>query len=60
MYDPTFEGDLLENDDDVAYGMLGEGPADAMERRRADDRRDTIAQLMWVDYVQERQRRGLA
>lgn len=47
-----------EGDEQLA-GVLGEGPADAVERRRADQRRDTIAQEMWDDYQQERVRRGL-
>ena len=30
--------------------MLSDGPADAAERRRADERRNNIAQEMWEDY----------
>ena len=33
--------------------MLSDGPADAAERRRADEHRNNIAQEMWEDYQDE-------
>ena len=39
--------------------MLSDGPVDAAERRRADQRRDNIAQEMWKDYQQELAHRGI-
>lgn len=57
----TYDGQLLEHDgiDDVALGELGDGPADAAERSRADRRRDAIASSMWEDYTAECARRGI-
>jgi hypothetical protein len=55
--DPIFTDDDMGDD---ARGELTDGPADAAERRRADNRRDEIAAAMWVDYVEERACRGLA
>lgn len=60
--DDFFDLDPLELElgaDEGDAGVLGDGPADAAERRRADDRRDHIAQAMWEDYQQELIRRGL-
>ncbi|KDQ55058.1 hypothetical protein JAAARDRAFT_134355, partial [Jaapia argillacea MUCL 33604] len=45
-----FQGDLLDEDNDVAWGDLAEGPANAAERARANTRRDRIALEMWEDY----------
>jgi len=39
--------------------VLGDGPADAAERRRADEHCDNIAQEMWQDYYQELVHRGV-
>jgi hypothetical protein len=55
---------LPANDGDDEYPSgppagFGEGPADRAERRRADERRDNIAQEMWIDYQEELARRGL-
>lgn len=49
----------VEGEEDVAYGELADGPADAAERQRADARRDAIAHAMWEDYVVECTQRGL-
>ncbi|KIK79900.1 hypothetical protein PAXRUDRAFT_160032, partial [Paxillus rubicundulus Ve08.2h10] len=58
-FDVEYDGDLLENDDDVAWGQLAEGPASPAERRHADNHHDQIAQEMWVDYLRELTVRGL-
>jgi hypothetical protein len=53
--------DLLEYEGEEGGGELnelGDGPADAQERRRADNRRDEIARQMWEDYVAVRAARG--
>jgi hypothetical protein len=61
MFDALYDGQLLEHDgiDDVALGELGDGPADAAERDRANARRDAIASAMWQDYTAECVRRGI-
>jgi hypothetical protein len=60
IFDLALEyGHDLAEDDGVGSGVQLEGPADAAERRRADARRDGIAQAMWTDYLAERARRGL-
>jgi hypothetical protein len=61
MFDALYDGQLLEHDgiDDVALGELGDGPADAVERDRANARRDAIASAMWQDYTAECIRRGI-
>ncbi|KIK71789.1 hypothetical protein PAXRUDRAFT_22832 [Paxillus rubicundulus Ve08.2h10] len=61
FFDPELASVDLSADegDEQPAGILGEGPADAAERRRADQRRDAIAQEMWDDYQRERVRRGL-
>jgi len=55
--DVFFEPELTEGDQLIelgdVLGVLGDGPADASERRRADHRCDNIAQEMWQDYQQE-------
>ena len=53
FFDPELtEGDLpIELGDEL--GVLGDGPADAAERRQANHRRNNIAQEMWQDYQQE-------
>jgi len=50
FFDPELtEGDLpIELGDEL--GVLGDGPADAAERRRADKCHNNIAQEMWQDY----------
>lgn len=53
IYDEELDHTEGEELEDVAYGELADGPADAAERRRADVRRDTIARAMWEDYVVE-------
>lgn len=62
-YDPEDDGELggvNPPDEDVEpAGVLADGPADAAERRRADRRRDDIAEEMWVDYQRELRRRGI-
>jgi len=55
--DPIFTDDDMGDD---ARGELTDGPADAAERRRADNCCDEIAAAMWADYVEERTCRGLA
>jgi hypothetical protein len=59
IFDLESDGNLLEINHDVALDELGDGPADAAERRRADQRRDRIAREMWNDYLNEHRRRGL-
>jgi len=61
LFDRLYDGQILEHDgiDDVALGELGDGPADAAERGRADQRRDAIASAMWEDYTAECTRRGI-
>jgi len=49
----------VEGEEDVAYGELADGPADAAERQRADARRDAIAHAMWQDYLIECTQRHL-
>ena len=58
FFDPELAGvdDAVDEDGD---GVLGDGPADVDERRRADTCRDGIAQEMWDDYQQELLHRGL-
>ena len=60
-FDPGLgEQDPADDGDQVPGGPgLGDGPADAAERRRADQRRDNIAQEMWIDYQEELRRRAL-
>jgi hypothetical protein len=64
IYDAAGEygEDLLSHelnfDSEGAEGELGDGPADGPERRRADQRRDAIANAMWNDYVAVRAARG--
>lgn len=36
----------------AVHGELARGPAGAVERRRADAKRDEIAQAMWESYQQ--------
>lgn len=43
----------LPDKDVEPTGVLADGPADAVERRRADQRHDDIAEEMWVDYQRE-------
>ncbi|KIK71732.1 hypothetical protein PAXRUDRAFT_801666 [Paxillus rubicundulus Ve08.2h10] len=61
FFDPELASVDLSADkgDEQPAGILGEGPADAAERRRADQHRDAIAQEMWDDYQRERVHRGL-
>lgn len=59
IFDLQSDGNLLEITQDVALGEFGDGPADVAERRRADQRRDRIARMMWVDYLEEHRQRGL-
>jgi hypothetical protein len=55
IFDLALEyGHDLAEDDGVGSGTQSEGPADAAECRRADARRDRIAQAMWTDYLAER------
>ena len=44
---------LLNKEDDVGQGVIGDGPADLAERWRADTHRDAIAREMWIDYQEE-------
>ena len=56
------ELDLQANgglEDEEHIRILGDGPADAAERQRADVHHDTIVQDMWVDYQCELGRCGL-
>jgi hypothetical protein len=50
----------LEHDgiDDVV-GELGNGPADAAERDRANAHHDAIASAMWQDYTAECVQHGI-
>jgi len=53
--------DLLEYESEEGGGELnelGDGPADAAERRRADNCCDDIARQMWEAYVAVRAARG--
>ncbi|KIJ09148.1 hypothetical protein PAXINDRAFT_87885, partial [Paxillus involutus ATCC 200175] len=59
IFEWDFLGDLVEIDHDVGWGTLAEGPSDAAERRRADTRRDRIAEDMWADYLDEHRRWSL-
>ena len=60
FFDPELtEGDLSAELGGDELGVLDDGPADAAERRQADQRRDNIAQEMWEDYQQELARRGI-
>jgi len=53
------EGDLSTEPGGDEPGVLGDGPANAAERRRADQRCNNIAQDMWEDYQCELVQRGL-
>jgi hypothetical protein len=60
FYDPELGGiNLLNEEDDVGQGVIGNGPADPVERRRADTCRDAIAREMWIDYQEELRNRGI-
>ena len=60
FFDPELtEGDLSAELGGDELGVLGDGPADAAERRRADQCRDNIAQDMWEDYQQELAHHGI-
>ena len=64
FFTPEFQVHHLEctqeDDGDVAAaGALAEGPVDAAEQRRADERRDHIAEVMWQDYCCEARARGI-
>jgi hypothetical protein len=50
--------DLELNPESYNAGTLAEGPPSEDARAHAQERRDTIAHQMWVDYNLERQRRG--
>ncbi|KAJ8579557.1 hypothetical protein M405DRAFT_895196, partial [Rhizopogon salebrosus TDB-379] len=52
-FDLESDGNLLEINQDVALGEFGEGPADAVEQRRADEQRERIVNEMWDDYLNE-------
>lgn len=56
-FDPKDDVELagvnLPDKDVEPTGVLADGPADAVERRRADQRHDDIAEEMWVDYQRE-------
>jgi hypothetical protein len=58
-FDLESDENLLELNQDVALGELGGGPADAAEPRKADERRERIANAMWDDYLEEHRQRGL-
>jgi hypothetical protein len=67
-YDPDEINDLTSTDQsdsmqdsglDATYENLATGHVGNAERNRADQRRDEIAELMWVQYVEELRRRGL-
>ena len=58
-FDLESDGNLLEINHDVAFGELGDGPADAAERRRADQQWNRIAKEIWDDYLDEHRQRGL-
>ena len=60
FYDPELGRiNLLNEEDDVGQGVIGDRPADLAERRRADTRRDAIAREMWIDYQEELRNRGI-
>ena len=60
---PEFQAHQLEHaakdDEATVLGVLGEGPADAAERRRAEDRQNHIAEEMWQDYCCETREQGI-
>ncbi|KAJ8593499.1 hypothetical protein M405DRAFT_785919 [Rhizopogon salebrosus TDB-379] len=58
-FDLESDGNPPEINQDVALGELGEGLADAAERRRADQRRERIVNEMWDDYLNEHRQQGL-
>ena len=53
--DVSFDEEFAEGEPggDELPGVLSDGPADAAERRQADERRNNIAQEMWEDYQDE-------
>ena len=60
LFDLEFtEGDLSTEPGGVEPGVLGDGPADAAERRRVDQRHDNITQDMWEDYQHKLAQHGL-
>ena len=57
----AFPDDTVKNvESGERTGDLAEGPARTAERQQAENRRDEIAESMWVQYRAELQRRGLA
>ncbi|KAF8546136.1 hypothetical protein OG21DRAFT_1427876, partial [Imleria badia] len=46
------------DEDETDLGFLADGPVGAAERRRAEERRDHIAEIMWQDYCHESRQRG--
>ena len=60
FYDPELGGiNWLNEEDDVGQDVIGDGPADLTERRRADTRRDAITWKMWIDYQEELRNHGI-
>ena len=63
FFTPEFQAHQLEraaeDDEATVLGVLGDGPADAAERRRAEDRQNHIAEEVWQDYCRETRERGI-
>lgn len=60
FYDPELGRiNLLNKEDDVGQGVIGDGPADLTERQRADTHRDVIAREMWIDPQEELRNHGI-
>ena len=53
--DVLFDEEFAEGEPggDELPEVLSDGPADAAERRRVDERHNNIAQEMWEDYQEE-------
>jgi hypothetical protein len=60
IFDEEYAEDMLDYDHEEGGELneLGDGPADAPERQRADSRHDRIAREMWEDYIAVRAARG--
>ena len=60
FYAPELGGiNLLNEEDDVGQGVIGDGPADLAERQRADTHCDAITREMWIDYQEELRNHGI-
>ena len=65
FFTPEFQAERLEqmsavdgDEDKTDLEFLADGPVGVAERRRAEERRDRIAEIMWRDYCHESRQRG--